>query len=74
MGHLYYTHSHQGAGTIKEEDVERYQEPELWDDQNETVFWNDRTPALMNSEQLWLPAQDLHKYKLINTASWRRSS
>lgn len=56
---------------------ERHRKGESWRSlRNKVSSGHDRTAALMNSQQLWLPAQDLHKIKPIDISAWaeRRGS
>jgi hypothetical protein len=56
-----------------EEGAERLLEPEVRENRDKTgPSEHDRTSALRNSEGLWLPAQDVHKSKLINIPSWKK--
>lgn len=46
--------------------------PELGEDRSKNVpSGHDRTLALMNAQQLWLPTQDPHKIKPVNKQAGR---
>lgn len=45
-----------------------------WEQWNETVSSeHDGTTGLVNSQELWMPAQDLHKVKPFIIPAWRRN-
>lgn len=43
-----------------------------WEDRNKTVSKHGRTTAPRNSQQVWLPADNLDKIKPVNTPAWSR--
>lgn len=64
--------SHKGAGSIAKERVERLEKPKSVNASSETVFAiPDNMVAFMNSQQLQLHAQDLHKLEPTQIPAWR---
>lgn len=72
IGHLCYLPIPQNSSTIMPEIAERWQKLEIREDQMKRVSSGYiRATRLMNSQQQWLPLQDLHKFKPVNIPAWR---
>jgi hypothetical protein len=62
------TAPNQGSDLINKEGAERLQEPEVGEHLNQTMF-----SEHMTSQQLWLPAQDLHRTESGSIPVWKGS-